>query len=274
MDIINFLQSFQTDWLTSFFKFITFFGNEEFYILVLPLLFWFWDKDKALKLMLILLPSLMLNAYLKEVFQTARPVGVALIEQDGFAFPSGHAQGTATLWLMLALLLRQKWMSILAAAMLILVPLSRLYLGVHWPADVLGGLAIGALVVWLYWAFLYESLGKYLAEKTVLSQAALLTTVILFFACLFPAPDAIPVLAVIWGFGLIVIFSDVVHSKPRDGIIWIIITLVVGIIGTLLIWKGLKVVLPYNTIGRFIRYAVLGFWIAYLPLLFREREKV
>ena len=271
MDIINFLQSFQTDWLTSFFKFITFFGNEEFYILVLPLLFWFWDKDKALKLMLILLPSLLLNAYLKELFHTARPIGVALIEQDGFAFPSGHAQGTATLWLMMALLVRKKWMTIIAIAMLILVPLSRLYLGVHWPIDVLGGLAIGALLVWLYWAFLYKSFKDYLLEKTTVSQAALLTIIVVFFAFLFPAHDAITILAVIWGFGLTIIFSNVIHSAPRDGILWKLLTLVLGVIVVVLIWKGLKVILPYNALGRFVRYAVLGFWIAYLPLLMGKR---
>ena len=107
MNIINFLQSFQADWLTSFFKFFTFFGDKEFYIMVLPLFFWLWDKDKAVKLLFILLPTLLINYWLKEVFQTARPLGVALIEQDGFAFPSGHAQGSTTLWLMLALLIKQ-----------------------------------------------------------------------------------------------------------------------------------------------------------------------
>ncbi|MFC1760215.1 phosphatase PAP2 family protein, partial [Candidatus Neomarinimicrobiota bacterium] len=84
------------------------------------------------------------------MFQTARPLGVALIEQGGFSFPSGHAQGSTTLWLMLALLIRKKWINYLTAIMIILVSLSRLYLGVHYPIDILGGVLIGMGIVLVY----------------------------------------------------------------------------------------------------------------------------
>jgi len=273
MNIINFLQSFQTDWLTSFFKFITFFGNEEFYILVLPLFFWFWDKDKALKLFFIILPTLLFNFYLKEIFHTARPVGVALIEQAGYAFPSGHAQGSVTLWLMLALLVRKKWMTVLAILMIILVPLSRLYLGVHWPIDVLGGLVIGAFITWVYLSYLFESFKKYLSERTKLKRAIYLTVLVAFFMFLFAAHDAVIVLAVVWGFGIVIIYTDVINTTLRDGLAWKLLTFVVGIVVIILIWKGLKVILPYNQFGWFVRYAALGIWIAYLPLLMRKRSK-
>lgn len=168
MNIIQFLQSFQSEGLTSFFKFLTFFGDKEFYIMVLPLFFWLWDKEKAVKLLFILLPSLLINFWLKEIFQTARPLGVALIEQGGFAFPSGHAQGSTTLWLMLALLIRKKWMNIFAVIMIILVSLSRLYLGVHYPIDIFGGLLIGVLLVLIYDKYLYDNLKEFLSAKSAM----------------------------------------------------------------------------------------------------------
>lgn len=271
MDIINFLQSFQTNWLTSFFKFITFFGNEEFYILILPVLFWLWKKDKALKMFFILLPSLLLNFYLKEVFHTARPVGVALIEQGGFAFPSGHAQGSVTLWLMLILLVRKKWISILAIAMVILVPLSRMYLGVHWPVDILGGLLIGVVLVWFYWVFLYENFRKYLAEKTTLGKIAVLTIIILFLVGLYPAPDALTILAVMWGFGIMLILSNVMYCPVPDGLLRKFLLLIIGLVGIILIWKGVKIILPETNLMRFVRYALLGLWTAFLPCIIHKR---
>jgi len=271
MDIINFLQSFQSDGLTAFFKFITFFGNEEFYIMVLPLFFWLWDKEKALKLMLILLPSLLLNFYFKEIFHTARPMGVALIEQLGFAFPSGHAQGSTTLWLMLVLLVRPKWMNVLAVIMIILVSVSRLYLGVHYPIDILGGILIGAVIVFVYHKFLYDAFKNIITAKTAIGIASMVTIMILFFTILYPADDAITLLAVMWGFAMVIIFTDVLDTSAPSSFLWKLIMLIVGVVVVVLIWKGLKIVLPVNEFGRFIRYALIGIWAAYLPLLFKNK---
>ncbi len=273
MNIINFLQSLQTDWLTSFFKFFTIFGDKEFYIMVLPLFFWLWDKDKALKLLFILLPSLLLNFYFKEIFHTARPLGVALIEQGGFAFPSGHAQGSTTLWLMLVLLIRKRWMSILAVVMVTLISVSRLYLGVHYPADILGGLLIGATLVILYDKFLFDAFKEYLSAKSAIAKAAVITIAVVFFAILYPADDAITILAVIWGFGLVLIFSNVLDSVLPNGLVWKLMMLIVGVVGVVLIWKGLKIVLPANEFARFLRYSLIGIWTAYIPVLLRQRKK-
>jgi membrane-associated phospholipid phosphatase len=272
MSIINFLQTLQSDGLTSFFKFFTFFGDKEFYIMVLPLFFWLWDKEKAVKLLFILMPSLLLNFWLKEIFQTARPLGVALIEQGGFAFPSGHAQGSTTLWLMLALLIRKKWINYLAVTMIILVSLSRLYLGVHWSVDILGGILIALGLVLVYDKYLYNNFKELLSAKTAIGKTAVLTIIILFFTILYPADDAITILAVLWGFGVILIFTDVIKSELPQGIIWKLIILVVGIVGVLLIWKGLKSILPPMEITRFLRYALLGVWIAVLPFIIKQKK--
>ncbi len=272
MNIIHFLQSFQSDGLTSFFKFLTFFGDKEFYIMILPLFFWLWDKDKAVKLLFILMPSLLLNFWLKEIFQTARPLAVALIEQGGFAFPSGHAQGSTTLWLMLALLIRKKWINILAVVMVILVSLSRLYLGVHWPVDIFGGILIALGLVFAYNKYIFDNYRKYFTAKTKFGQAYVLSIVILFFTIIYPVDDAITILAVLWGFGIILIFTDVMKSELPQGILWKFLILIAGIVGVLLIWKGLKTILPPMVITRFLRYAILGAWIAILPVFIKQRK--
>ncbi|MEE8340901.1 MAG: phosphatase PAP2 family protein [Candidatus Neomarinimicrobiota bacterium] len=274
MSIIEFLQSFQSDGLTSFFKFFTFFGDKEFYIMVLPLFFWLWDKEKAVKLLFILLPSLLLNFWLKELFHSARPLGVALIEQGGFAFPSGHAQGSTTLWLMLALLIRKKWLNYFAVIMIILVSVSRLYLGVHYPTDIFGGILLGLFLVLIYDKYIYENVKEFLSAKTAIGKVAVLSIVILFFTILYPVADAVTILAVLWGFGIILIYFDVLQSTLPPGIIWKLLILIVGIVGVLLIWKGLKTILPAMLLTRFFRYAVLGAWIAILPFFIKQRKPV
>lgn len=273
MNAIHFLQSFQTEGLTALFKFITLLGNKEFYILVLPLFFWLWDKDKAVKLLFILLPSVLINFYLKETFQTARPVGVAMIEQGGFSFPSGHAQGSTTLWLMLALMVRQRWMTILAAAMIILVSISRVYLGVHYPIDVIGGGLIGAGLVLMYQKYLFDPLKSFITSKTPIFQTVFVTTFVLLLTVLNPADEAITILAVLWGFVVAIILSKVTHRKPPE-VFWLkLLSVVIGLIGVILVWKGLKVLLPPMEIAKFGRYALIGVWIAVVPLLFSGSTK-
>ena len=60
--------------------------------MVLPLFFWLWDKDKAGKTAIHFTAVLITQFLAQGNIHTARPLGVALIEQGGFAFPSGHAQ--------------------------------------------------------------------------------------------------------------------------------------------------------------------------------------
>ncbi|HDR03669.1 MAG TPA: phosphoesterase PA-phosphatase, partial [Candidatus Marinimicrobia bacterium] len=120
MYLIEWMQSFATPWLTLFFEAVTFLGDEPFYIVVLPMAYWIWNREKATALIYILLPSLLINALLKELIQAPRPLGFELIVQDGWSFPSGHAQGSMTLWLSIALLADRRWTNWLAGVLIFL----------------------------------------------------------------------------------------------------------------------------------------------------------
>lgn len=149
--IIRWLQEFRTPFLDAWFLFFTRLGDELFYTLWIPCLYWLADREKAHRLAVVFLASSWLNGLVKEWLALPRPgpeLGVlALAEAQGAGFPSGHAQGSLTAWGWLALEFRRPWLVALAVAMVLLISLSRLYLGVHFPADVVGGWALAALVM-------------------------------------------------------------------------------------------------------------------------------
>ena len=95
--------------------------------------------------------SAYVNSGLKYIARTERPPReLRLAVQEGYAFPSGHAQGSTVFWGLLALRLRKRWAYWGAALLISLVSLSRLYLGVHWPIDIAGGLAAGLILLLIY----------------------------------------------------------------------------------------------------------------------------
>ncbi|MBN8194395.1 phosphatase PAP2 family protein [Bacillus sp. NTK074B] len=95
------------------------------------------------------------NGLLKWIFKRDRPDIEALIQQGGYSFPSGHSMSSFIFYGSLAFILfraldlkRFKWLSVLVVAILVLlIGLSRVYLGVHYPSDILGGFTAGG--AWL-----------------------------------------------------------------------------------------------------------------------------
>lgn len=94
----------------------------------------------------------LINLALKLAFQRDRPsVAEALVVEHGFSFPSGHAMGAAALGMLLVALTwrsRHRWLVRLAAGLYIsLIGVSRVYLGVHYPSDVVAGAAVSTIWV-------------------------------------------------------------------------------------------------------------------------------
>jgi len=110
-------------------------------------------REEALLLAISLIAASLLNAGIKELVRRPRPFVVPhLANVSNASFPSGHAMLSATTYLTMAVLLARLqtglWARIyihtLAIGLVLLIGLSRIYLGVHWPSDVLGGWCLGA----------------------------------------------------------------------------------------------------------------------------------
>lgn len=145
----------RTEARTQFMRFITFFGGVLFvtgFSLVLILLL-LWKKEHVHAL-LILISSLGaggMNNLLKWIFARPRPADSALIQEVFYSFPSGHSMVSMALYLTLAEILRRKWgtsrmLHVPFYLLIGLIGMSRIYLGVHWFSDVIGGYVGGFLV--------------------------------------------------------------------------------------------------------------------------------
>src|SRR6266852_709058 len=132
------------------FQIATNLGDHTFYYLAIVPLFWVVDRRRACILLLLLLASGYVNTLAKLFVHTARPdpqltrvLDFRPYQSGSTAFPSGHAQGAVVFWGYVAGWVGRRWFSLLAAVLVLLIAFSRLYLGVHFPIDVVGGLVLG-----------------------------------------------------------------------------------------------------------------------------------
>lgn len=164
-DVVRALEGWRPtfDW---FFQGLTRLGEVEFFFLLLAALYWLVDRDLAIRIAILLAASTLLNAWLKDIFNQPRPFAhdptlLPLIEPDSLGFPSGHAQSAVVIWGSILIAVRSQWVRLASAAALALVPFSRLYLGVHFPHDLVGGYFVGAVLLWTGVKFLPAAIDRF-----------------------------------------------------------------------------------------------------------------
>lgn len=158
--ILNFLHSSPNAVLFSFMKFISFIGSEKFLFPVVGLVIIYTLIKKRYYISKLLLAntlgSSILNQVLKQIYNRTRPLDFILVKQGGLSFPSGHSMVTMSMYLAVAYLTtrnveehKKRTIYIIAILMILLMGISRMYLGVHWPTDIIGGYIGGYLVFYL-----------------------------------------------------------------------------------------------------------------------------
>ena len=185
-EINHYFQSFASDGLTAFMRFITTLGYMEFFMLFLITLLLAVNFKKAFLMFMVLIWTGAITFFFKDYFDLPRPfhvdntierldkqlpgdaafdfskrgatsfweglpadVLVAIRQAEGVenGFPSGHSSIAIAFWGALAFLFRKKWVTFICASLMLLIPISRIYLGVHFLADVLGGIILGAIIL-------------------------------------------------------------------------------------------------------------------------------
>lgn len=273
-EIIKFIQSFSSPILDVFFILVTNLGSGAFYYLVIPVFYWSIDKKAGILLTSSLVCSMYINVVLKEVVALPRPIGYPGIRNlyvksaGGFSFPSGHAQGTSTFWGIIMKWYHRPRVYRLGIAVILVVGLSRLYLGVHWPIDVLAGTILGLTVSWLLplWP-------KALRPIPLFLNALLSIIIPVIPVFLFPHRDNFIYMGTLSGSWLGYILEEhFIGFEPENkGRLKSTVKYIIGIIGFFLIYLGLKSVLPPHNIYHMLRYFIIGLWLTSgAPILFRR----
>ena len=138
-------------------RFFTFMGS-PYGVVPIAVLVLGWSLRKrdfraSLVLVLVLVMSDVLNVVLKHMFERARPTLFQLHQLDSYSFPSGHAMGAAASYGIMGVVLarlaptHKRLLALTLPFFVFLIGYSRVYLGYHWPTDVLAGFAAGGFLV-------------------------------------------------------------------------------------------------------------------------------
>jgi membrane-associated phospholipid phosphatase len=264
IELLHFIQSFHSGLLDTLFIWITKLGNESFYLIFLPFVYWIVSRDLGFRLTLILLTAALTNGMLKNCLMMPRPSpeeGVRILYEKsgtGFGFPSGHAQDNTAIWGYLAVRLgdARKYWYWLAGAVILLVGLSRIYLGLHYPGDVLGGVVFGLLIVaaavWLDNTSERWTLSGYRRWLFVLLPLVVLP----FYHTAFAYKTVGFMVGTIAGF---LLDLQYVGFSARSSLMGQAVKLVVGYGGFVGLRIATDMVVPPGPL-QLVRYGLLGLW--------------
>jgi membrane-associated phospholipid phosphatase len=279
-------------------SYVTEAGRFEFYLVVLTLTYWCLHKRLGQAIGYLLTISYFLNAIFKHVVHNQRPFwedpALALVEEFSYGVPSGHVQSATVFYGLVAMFIRRAWAWILAGILIILMAVSRVYLGVHVIEDVVIGFLLGLAVLVGYglWNrhFSARFNNRILGQRLLIAVSApvILAAIYAALLLLMEAPQWPPHLEPLadaaerqsWedaatAFGLLLGLSIgfvMEISRVRfmvDGTIWRrAIRYLVGLVVAVALWRGLGALLPEDPLAlaiplRIIRYFVVSLWVSY-----------
>lgn len=155
--IYQFIISFQNETLTSIMKVITSFANPLTIVslCLASLLSLIWKYKASIYLIIVTIISTVFNFLTKNIVLRNRPDHSRLIEETGYSFPSGHAMGSIAFYGFIIFLLSKSkinknlkiFLSIIIGLTIFLIGISRIYVGVHYPSDIIGGFLLGYIIL-------------------------------------------------------------------------------------------------------------------------------
>jgi undecaprenyl-diphosphatase len=254
LDLIRSIQQIRAPFLDYFFKFMNLFDTAYFIFFIIPIIWMGFNWKWGIRFTCLMFLSFLFNEVFKNIFQAPRPFdldpSVGLIYVFGYGFPSGAAQSaTIYLGLILKYFKNKKWAVLLGSILFLLMSFSRIYLGVHFFTDLLGGYLIGIFLLFIYFNF-FPKIEKYLLtlKKTNLLFFSFIISAIIFFSTKNVAIQAEGILFFVLTLGLVLSEKKSLLLKPSKN-------LKEGFLRTLLTWMGIGTIV---TISYFLKK--LNFW--------------
>lgn len=301
MDILYALEKIRTPFWNGVMSAVTQLGGEVIFIVAAVVVFWCVSKWEGYYLMTIAFCGTVLNQFLKLICRVPRPwvrdpnftiVESARAEATGYSFPSGHTQNAIGLFGGMARWGGRRWVRLGLTALALVIAFSRMYLGVHTPADVGVSLVLAAALVLGLYPLMRRAqekpryMGYVLAAMLVVSGAF----VVFVETCGFPADmdaenlasgigNAWKMLGAVAGMTLAWLLDRRYIHFETQAVWWVqVIKVAVGMALLLAIKSGLKapllVLLGHEGLAGGVRYFLLVLVAgAVWPLVFRPMSK-
>jgi membrane-associated phospholipid phosphatase len=272
--------------LGNFFLIMTQFGSELIFIGILLILYWAVNKEEAVLATYVLVAAIITNYWLKYFIAKERPpVGNwypgSAGDATNYSTPSGHSQFSATLYGWFAIKSKKWWITLIAIVLIVLVGVSRIYLGVHFLEDVLLGWGLGILTVIAFY-YLEKPARTYLSrynQEHLLFGLVIIGLLMAVVASLLPEPPndnfgAIGGLTMGIALGLALERRFVNFAvTPAKGQKWrLVLRVVLGLILVIAVMLGLEPFFPTENIWlRVIRYILTALSGVFVwPAIFKK----
>lgn len=297
LEILMTLQNMRNDILTGIFTFFTICTEVPVITVLTAILYWCVNKRAGQRTLFALCGSLNINSGIKNYVKMPRPIGMEGLESlrietaTGYSFPSGHTQTSTTFWTSIMLLFKKTWIYIIGIMMVLGAGVSRLYLGVHWPTDVIAGWIFG-----IVFSILFVKLFDYIDDTKNYYILVLLLVIFGLFTYFVGGDDLYKMFGLYTGFTLGYMVEDTyIHfstgGEPKRKNIFAknisrynslgkkVGRFIIGIISLLLVYFvfnyiGDNLVINKSediiNIFKYIKYTIVVFWgIAGAPALFK-----
>ena len=299
MDFLYFLEKIRLPGLNEFMLGITYLGDEIAFLVIALILFWCVDKRNGYYILSVGFIGTIANQFMKLWFRIPRPwvldENFTILEQaregaSGYSFPSGHTQSSVGTFGSIAYTAKNKLIRCVAVAVAVLVPFSRMYIGVHTPLDVMVAAAMAVILIVFLRPVFYKKDGKYI--PALLGIMTVLAVGFLCFVTFYPFPadtdphnlasgskNAYTLLGSLVGL-LVVCFVDEKWLRfPTEAVWWAqIIKIAVGLLLVLAVKSGMKTVLDGlfgELTGRAVRYFLIVIVAGIVwPLSFKRFSKL
>ena len=302
MAFLRWLEGIRNPFLDAFFSTVTHLGEETFFILLGLVFFWCVSKKEGYYLLSIGFIGTVINQFLKLYFRIERPwvkdknftiVESARGEATGYSFPSGHTQSSVGIFGGIARFNGNRWLRTMCIAICILVPLSRLYLGVHTPLDVGVSLLVAVILIFGLYPIIQKGFQNVRVLRATLLSTVFLALGYLCFVLLYNFPNDVDLSNLengtenaykMLGCTLGIYISFEIDNRfirfETEAVWWAqILKLVIGIIPIVAIKAGLKAPL-YAILGKSfladgVRYLLIVLFAGCLwPMTFKYFSKL
>lgn len=294
MGFLYFLEKVRITVLDEIMLLITRFGEETAFLVAALIVFWCVDKKKGYFILAVGFVGTIASQFMKLLCRIPRPWDLdgkfSIVEKarkaaEGYSFPSGHSQSAVGTFGGIGVVSKNRWVKIGAFSIAVLVPFSRMYLGVHTPLDVIVGSMISVLLIFALKPIVFSDNGK--AMPILLCVMTALAVGYTCYVELYPFPadmdahnlasgikNAYTLLGALCGFLVVYIVDQKWLNFSTKAIWWAqILKVVLGLVVVLVVKSCLKE--PLNALlgefsGRAFRYFLVVIAAGILwPLTFR-----